>query len=757
MNKLLSLNLLLFRNYSGLIIVFSLLFFNSASPSAAQTTAQPYSKCLRFYNSSYKNEDGTSPQQTLQSLIQKIIFYKSKINTFDTHSFSEIAITNSIDHMNRELINKVSLYVQSGAIDKSFKFELAKYAAIELPQLISTLKLDTSESEHLVQYSYNNNQLYSIPKYLYLLPNNLAWKSKIIVDLVQKKIPVWEYLDNVAITHDIDQILSTMIGIPEKSLTSTSGEHQHRKLVFAIRELQKLFGSKPFLTEVGLSFKENFSPSPIQLEKLIQAIIIRLSVEPDKETAQSYFKNLNLEKMDSENLLTLIEKNKANAFERIPSLLQVTKELEPYHLYRLEDRWGNIDPILILIGRYKNRNPQFLALIGKILVAASTGRFKEFKFSSNLSDLNDSILVKNQLSSLKSPEEFSTWTKERSSLTFFEENLSKDMSNNLTFKIAHLFSKFSPMTEENFIENSVNRQNLLSQVLKEPIANTDKLKKLKKEYGSNDDSDLLLVRDLTESLRKQKLENITLIKNTLGILERLSNEVHLKTEPLQEIQSAVSNARKLLSMDQKQQMRQPKEGIIFSTLTVAPNLLFRIGDLVDAFSCIHYQTGNNGNTLLSLVADANTQASLSFFISREDFDSPEIFRKIKSSYQKGKLGYYFSSDKLKLTLTDSDTGNQIELPLKKAMLRRLVKLGTTSNGQIGLKTEEDYKPTPSNAALASGVIDAINYSADSLFNQLKNDLEASSTGPVNFAPTRNPLGLYSDKGGGFQSGKYIID
>jgi hypothetical protein len=199
--------------------------------------------------------------------------------------------------------------------------------------------------------------------------------------------------------------------------------------------------------------------------------------------------------------------------------------------------------------------------------------------------------------------------------------------------------------------------------------------------------------------------------------------------------------------------------VIFTTTFDNPKMLVTIGDLVDTSSCQNYKTGSYIQTLLGYVIDAGVKGLVSYVLKPGHFAQQQEYSLLTEALQTKANGAAvevkggLEADKGIVHLRISRHGQQDvdlkTLPLSKAQLRMVVKLGQVSDGQPGLFIERPYEQSHSARPV---MIDHVQQIGNEIAGAIGGVLGQEVTIPA----SRNVGGVYSDGGGGAQIYSYKI-
>ncbi|HVJ63853.1 MAG TPA: hypothetical protein VM901_01220 [Bdellovibrionota bacterium] len=394
---------------------------------------------------------------------------------------------------------------------------------------------------------------------------------------------------------------------------------------------------------------------------------------------------------------------------------------DPENFFKLNERWQNLDPITVLMGRFRTERSEWhaeLPVLNEVFDAVLRDMFQHYKLYGNPGRPKDVAQAKAQLAMLKKPEQKVEWLKPESRLAFFNANQSDS---------AKLMVENRQRAKDSLPEHLAQLQRNALDV-KVPVAVQKSIQELSKKVH-------------TDKTRLAVIQNLLKNQQELGIPTQTRNDLRALRDALELAEHG--QTRSDLSRSQ----------IIFTTTTADPRMLLTIGDEVNTSSCQNYRCGSLIGTLLGYVIDANVQAMVSYAISSTDFAAPTDFARVTTAMNSGKpVRTEFDGGARKLTLTFEEDGEEVSVTtnvLPKAMLRRMLKIGTAKSGKAGLVTERPYSQTH----LARGVMNA---QMNEIVAAKAKALGAVTNQEILVESSRNPGFVYSDKANGVQKGPYRI-
>jgi hypothetical protein len=180
------------------------------------------------------------------------------------------------------------------------------------------------------------------------------------------------------------------------------------------------------------------------------------------------------------------------------------------------------------------------------------------------------------------------------------------------------------------------------------------------------------------------------------------------------------------------------EYCVVSVITDDPKLLLMTGDLVQAASCQNFRSGSHIQTLPGYVIDGNIKLALTYVVRKGTID---------------RLGVtdYESLTFDPATQTLSAPGGDKQIKLGYAMRREVLRVGA-SHGEAVCVIERPYLQTHAiSDQIAShqrGLV-AAHLKGSGVRVPMHSEY-------VTCPASRNPGGVYSDKGGGVKQGEYTV-
>jgi len=419
----------------------------------------------------------------------------------------------------------------------------------------------------------------------------------------------------------------------------------------------------------------------------------------------------------------------------------------------LYNRWGSIEIITTLIARFRGNEiwRQEIPVLAKVLKAILSGHFLSFKYKGDPKDPEDQEMAKEQLKMLKSDRALVEWMRNRSRIDFYDPN-KVDVEGD-----GDLLSRAKIVVKTNLIPNLRGRaegsvlegdakDKVIASVLGRKTPSPRDLAKI----ANGADIDVIertLLRALTEAKDVSTMRKIASYLKGNAPSFGFGHEAQIITDLSSIVLSLVPQER-----------RAPT--VVFTTTFDDPKMLLMIGDLVDTSSCQNYRTGSAIETLLGYVMDAGVKGLASYalkpghFAQQRDYDLLiEAFR-AKNNGEQVDIRGDLEADKgivhLKISRAGQPDIDLKTIPIPKAQLRVVVKVGETDSGGPGVFTERSYEQ--SHAA-----IPAMMNHVDQIGREIADAIEGVLGQPITVPPSRNIGGVYSDAAGGSQRHSYRIE
>ena len=391
---------------------------------------------------------------------------------------------------------------------------------------------------------------------------------------------------------------------------------------------------------------------------------------------------------------------------------------------KLEAQWGDLNVLYTLFGRYEGNSSWQgeLPVLSRIAENVLNGTFVKYKYEGDPKDPKDTEYAVNQLSPLRTDEHKKAWRDNYQAISIF-----------------NTVNQSAQKSEQELLERS--KKVLIEQAMHHITewlvnqVNTTMLEKLIKE---NPKHETIIKYDKKDTISAC----ITLLRsaNDFGEYHRILSFFRSEQDFLGlnlQVRSDLKTASNALKYSDT-----GNEAIVFTTTTDDPKLLLMTGDLVNASSCQNYRTGGYVQTLPGYVIDANVKLVLSYAIQPRHCKNSAEYEKVKTMIQGGtKPEYIAATQKLKI--------GDIEIALPKATKRRVIKLGETEDKQPGIVLETEYFQNHFAESMMEGQLMDVT-------KEMAGKCGASLGKKIIIPGTRNPLGIYSDKGAGIETWTYEI-
>ncbi|MBI1860072.1 MAG: hypothetical protein HYR96_04025 [Deltaproteobacteria bacterium] len=442
---------------------------------------------------------------------------------------------------------------------------------------------------------------------------------------------------------------------------------------------------------------------------------------------------------------------------------------------RLEQEWGDIEPVQTLFSRYStssswtNEVPYLL----EVFQVSLAGQFETYKFDGIGGRVDSASQNKsNNQTSFLTPQAKAEWRRPRAMVTLINpgaaqggdettqnEAVGQAVESNLVPLLQALGDSWtSSKIETESADLAEWRTKILPNFLsgeilhKEPHALIDEFLQAMFESKMVEDQDVAL----------------RLAQEAVHILRAPGSALPTKRGAVRVLQSLIAfhpevgwgevapNLKKDLGSLSRLMTAKggDSEGIVFTVVDASPKFLLTIGDLVQCTSCQNYRTGGQIGTLLGYVIDSNAQGMASFILKQQDFESAGDFNELQRALSEGRqVQSSFRGNRrvAAFTITQMD-GAQLSIvsrELGQAFLRQMVKLGKQNSNVPGVRLEREYlQQHPAMVVMRAN--------HETMLQTIENAVGADRRGAITVVGSRNPGGIYTDKGGGTQLGNYNI-
>jgi hypothetical protein len=555
-------------------------------------------------------------------------------------------------------------------------------------------------------------------------------------------------------------LLAFITGLPFSTLEKIIRKNLMREIYHVALEIQNL-NSSPFVETLGLKFKEESALSGEKLLKLLVVIRDRMNMGDAEDLITKQNREIAPEGIDSSNVDQFIDHHRESFFSVIATKLEMNSSPSNKEIADLEERWNGLDPVLTLLSRYSRESGwhKLLPTLGKAFENSLKHTFQSFKFSGDPNNLEDQAQARKQISMFKSSKALREWTRNRVQVKAFEgmpidpnildlkHEISEIVKSNIIGEI-EMTSSYIDFSDKKKIYALLEKREGTRKIIDDFI----------ESHSTAEKPARLSFEQLLFAFHQYGPEDIKSMRKLLALLRIAKEQVnseYSETE-LANIESNFNDIETRITSWTRVGNSKTVEGLIITTMNSDPKFLLTIGDLVETQSCQNYRTGSHIHALMGYVMDANVQGLASFFVGPQHFDSPAHYERVSLAAKGNRLQTSFDGNKLAVIfkITGSDDG--IAVDLSKALYRSMIKLGTTADGSPGLKMERAYTPSYKADYLESGLHTALADNAKELFETLKADVGATSSGPITVIGSRSPGGMYSDLAHGVETNDYTI-
>lgn len=408
---------------------------------------------------------------------------------------------------------------------------------------------------------------------------------------------------------------------------------------------------------------------------------------------------------------------------RLPRGTITMKQLEA-----LEERWGDLTPLFTLAARFSGtyRWNDELPLLGKIAASTVDGTFLHMKYLGIPGDPDDQDRARRQLAMLGGDDAVLEWKRDYAATGVFRSPAAESPPDELLRRSQELLRRQVLGHANEFFAHTAPDRHLVERI-KRDLAGAPFPETLRPYRRNSQETAQAFFELLDEAA------DVTSYQKTLDLMRKHSGQLRLP----------VGILRDLRSLDELLRVRnRSEETIVFTTTTDNPWLLLTVGDLVDVSSCQHYRVGQHIGALLGYVLDANVKLVVSYALTAKDFASRADFEKAKHLIDRGHMPEFIPA-RQQLVIGD------MMVPLPRASVRRIIKLGTTPKGGAGIVLEPPYQQHhPAEEMMAKHV--------EGIRRIIAMSIGAATGQPITIPRSRNPGGVYSDLAGGIMQRPYTI-
>ncbi|MDD5770594.1 MAG: hypothetical protein PHE25_06495, partial [Candidatus Gracilibacteria bacterium] len=691
----------------------------------------------------------TSSARYLTGAITLKVFLDSSLTDVDKNEI----LTYSLGHSSKGLqqIYEYFKIFKNGFINENKYLLLAMYSACEVAdegevsdEIVNSVKeLVLANSQKLYDDIFGAYQNYletqelsgELRGLLYAINNNGCGSLSQIESLAKFFYQVVTQIENEKVNQETKkEILSNNIQLQNKLLSTLDRGGRHEFLFFLkdfIKISPKLFNS---ISEFILrSFENKVSLNIIRyILHLYNTLLLLSEGENEVKYLDDIEKNLSdlISNIGAPGFIeNHISQLKGLITLRFKEIFSISgEEISFDQIESLENLWGNLDEIFVLISRF-NGNSEWkeeIPILATVVKHVLKGTFGDLKYTGD----NDEVrtLSKEQLSGLNE-RQLKAWQTNPYRLDIINQNSSSELTDENLFRIG----------KNEFQEQIINQKHIdsVKAGLSKELVNfqiTENESKLCKRLETRQ----IKIKGLMQELNDKKRTLLILLQRCLQSKDKQTFEFYIDI-----LNSGIPGVDLSGIKDDltsiKQKLKGSKGGkdfICFSTVFDDPKMLLGIGDLVATHSCQNYRIGDYIQTLLGYVIDANVKGIASFTISQRDFSNQADYIKVKEIVNAGTYELNFDFAKRILTI------NGIKIKLNKAISRQVVKYGKTDDGESAIFCERAYLNTHYG-------LNSINNTQISLVSDFAKNIGISIVnGGISFPKSKNIGGVYSDAGGG---------
>ena len=395
----------------------------------------------------------------------------------------------------------------------------------------------------------------------------------------------------------------------------------------------------------------------------------------------------------------------------------------------LQERWGDLAPLTTLLARYKSGRTSEIPVLREIASHVLAGTFHDWKYSSSSEQLVG-----------MSPRQIEMWRANPFRVSLSRVGESRDIT------LDAQLERVRDIFDDNLLRHIPDT--MIEDVVSEPPALADVVRRC----GLSEAKFAVQVRDLTQVLQDVMVlkehgrarELFAYLKLFNGIKRGIKTT--LPDEQAEQIKKDLASIREAV---RERNVEERKRYLVFSTVTDDPKLLLTIGDVVNTSSCQSYRTGSVVETLPGYVIDANIKAMLSFVVA-ESHVKALLKMKRDSTLDLSDLRFDFDAPKLTLRVTDP-SNRTASIRLGKAVCRRIIRAGIlVETGEPTVMAEARYHSL-------HAITNHIEREQRELLKSVVAMVGAKpADGHLSFPATRNPCGVYSDRGGGKRIGAFGV-
>lgn len=398
----------------------------------------------------------------------------------------------------------------------------------------------------------------------------------------------------------------------------------------------------------------------------------------------------------------------------------------------LEKKWGSLEPIFTLLSRFQGVPTwrQGVKPLARIFEMAAKGLFTRYKFHGFPGDEMDRLNATWQIQPIIDAGKLEEWMKQRTRAALAPD---EDREATVRARLAAIRTQI--------------RTGLIGHLDLTGIVGSTEVRAVVQKILSSKESPRKLVAELQQLVPDRRVLLRTVVDGLAAAED--TSEIRRLTCFLQESESVFRwdsvDARGDLKsiLGQLENLPAAKDTIVVTTTFHDARTMTVVGDLVDTNSCQNYKSGGVPFTLPGYIIDAHTQGMVSFALTAAQFTRAEDFRKVVGWLRGGKsVTTVYDGDPGIVTFGLDGTAAKVStIPLRKGYSRRIIRAGKNAANGIGIMDEPDYSHVHPALVLMQAQM-------DSILVEMARALGATLREAIEVAASRNPMGTYSDLGGG---------
>lgn len=701
----------------------------------ARNAAHRYARHTAIYFSTYVIEDSNSRLE-----IAKIIANKNPIELSDNLIEFNIADKTSLYFLLCECLKSVNSPFDTLKILDDFAFELWRrpkdgYEKIRKRGMTiqKVEKWCKNYFRHFLTLEPLLEMIDSAPKDAYIRLDILK-RCILKKDLLEKKQPK-NFQEIICVLYDIEEKY-----MPDDKISSNVKNSFYK----VIKQLDNNSFSGVFhhLNIDGKLFQN--SNHLLQVIDFLHTLSILLGLEGLENEKREYLKSiLKGKRIDLNNIRFIQDEIRSLFVKKLTGVFGFGESnIEYNQLEKLEAKWGSLEAVISLIGRFQaSRYLNIeLPILGRFLEMCIKESFESYKYEGFSGDTKDQSLAKKQIGFLNK-NQMKSWRLNKvlaSAHTYLQrEQTEKEKIQEIIYisggKLQVEILRISKLSKDRglyreSLDNILNmssmdirafeRENILSITNKED------------QYFVIRSMALELSRMIAEESNFDKiLRMITILKFFSGKYKRALSS------------SALEIIDGLYEFNKANAKSETESSLILSVFSDAPNLLLTIGDSVNVTSCLNYKTGEMVGALLSYVVDANIKAMLSYALGKDDFKNRSDYKRVYERISSGqKIEIQFDGNKKCFRFFWEENRKRFEIfseQLEYAYLRNIVRVGRSTDGDVAIFKEKSHWQNHKG-------LQTMREQHKILYDELAREMSAKTEGEIYFPKSRNPGGAYSD-------------